>query len=209
MADTKISALPASTTPLAGTEVLPIVQSGVTRQVSVADLTAGRALSATQLTLTTGNLIVSNGKGIDFSATPGTGTSELFSDYEEGSFTPAYGTDGSAPTITYLVQVGNYVKIGRMVYFAIELTTTARTGGSGSLRITGLPFTAGATRYTGGYYAGYWDNWTTNAPVAGTIVAGNTFCYMYLNTTLTSTGATISNLTNGTVYLTAIGSYMV
>lgn len=35
MADTKISALPASTTPLAGTEVLPIVQSGTTKQVSV------------------------------------------------------------------------------------------------------------------------------------------------------------------------------
>lgn len=40
MADTKISALPASTTPLAGTEVLPIVQSGATKQVSVHDLTA-------------------------------------------------------------------------------------------------------------------------------------------------------------------------
>jgi hypothetical protein len=31
-----------------------------------------------------GNVIVDNGKGIDFSATSGTGTSELFSDYEEG-----------------------------------------------------------------------------------------------------------------------------
>jgi hypothetical protein len=45
MADLKISALPASTTPLAGTEVLPIVQSGTTVQVSVANLTAGRAMS--------------------------------------------------------------------------------------------------------------------------------------------------------------------
>jgi len=45
MADTKISALTAATTPLAGTEVLPIVQSGVTKQVSVANLTAGRAVS--------------------------------------------------------------------------------------------------------------------------------------------------------------------
>jgi len=42
MADTKISALTVSTTPLAGTEVLPIVQGGVTKQVSVANLTAGR-----------------------------------------------------------------------------------------------------------------------------------------------------------------------
>jgi len=46
MADTKISALTASTTPLAGTEVLPIVQSSTTKKVSVANLTAGRAMSA-------------------------------------------------------------------------------------------------------------------------------------------------------------------
>ena len=50
MADSKISALPASTTPLAGTEVLPVVQSGATRQVSVANLTAGRAVSVASLT---------------------------------------------------------------------------------------------------------------------------------------------------------------
>jgi hypothetical protein len=33
MADTKISALTSATTPLAGTEVLPIVQSGTTVKV--------------------------------------------------------------------------------------------------------------------------------------------------------------------------------
>ena len=52
MADTKISGLPASTVPLAGTEVLPIVQSGVTKQVSVANLTAGRDISALNVTAT-------------------------------------------------------------------------------------------------------------------------------------------------------------
>ena len=52
MADTKISALPASTTPLAGTEVLPIVQSSSTKQVSVANLTAGRSFVALGMTLT-------------------------------------------------------------------------------------------------------------------------------------------------------------
>lgn len=44
MADAKISALTAATTPLAGSEVLPIVQSGTTKKVSVANLTAGRAV---------------------------------------------------------------------------------------------------------------------------------------------------------------------
>lgn len=35
-------------------------------------------------TIIDGNLIIgTSGKGIDFSATPGTGTSELFDDYED------------------------------------------------------------------------------------------------------------------------------
>ena len=67
MADSKISALPASTTPLAGTEVLPIVQSGTTKQVSVANLTAGRAIAATSLTasgLTNGRVAVVGASGL-------------------------------------------------------------------------------------------------------------------------------------------------
>ena len=49
MADKKISALTASSTPLAGTEVLPIVQSSTTKQVSVANLTAGRTVAMSSL----------------------------------------------------------------------------------------------------------------------------------------------------------------
>jgi hypothetical protein len=49
MADVKISALPVATTPLAGTELVPIVQSGVTEQVTVANLTAGRTVGAATL----------------------------------------------------------------------------------------------------------------------------------------------------------------
>jgi hypothetical protein len=52
MADKKISALTGATTPLAGTEVLPIVQGGSTVKVAVSDLTAGRAVSATVVTST-------------------------------------------------------------------------------------------------------------------------------------------------------------
>lgn len=50
MADKKISQLSAASTPLAGTEVLPIVQSGSTVQVSVANLTVGRSVTAGALT---------------------------------------------------------------------------------------------------------------------------------------------------------------
>lgn len=64
MTDTKISALPSATTPLAGTEVLPIVQSSATKQVSVANLTAGRAISAagiTDTTLSASSLVFTDG----------------------------------------------------------------------------------------------------------------------------------------------------
>lgn len=47
MADLKISQLPAATTPLAGTEVLPIVQAGNTVQVSVNNILPAGATTAT------------------------------------------------------------------------------------------------------------------------------------------------------------------
>ena len=140
MADTKISALPASTTPLAGTEVLPIVQSGTTKQVSVANLTAGRAISATELTLSTGNLVIgTSGNGIDFSATPGTGTSELLADYEEGTWTPGQGA--GLTVVGTFSSSGTYTKVGNLVFvngIVAGSTSVAILGGVEFC--TGLPF---------------------------------------------------------------------
>jgi len=45
MSNTKISALSSASTPLSGSEIVPINQSGTTDSVSVANLTAGRAVS--------------------------------------------------------------------------------------------------------------------------------------------------------------------
>ena len=65
MANTKISALTAATTPVAGTEVLPIVQSGATVKVAVSDLTAGRNVSTANLTATgTANASYTGAKGV-------------------------------------------------------------------------------------------------------------------------------------------------
>ena len=277
MADKKISALTASSTPLAGTEVLPIVQSSATVKVAVSDLTAGRTFDALGMTLTStdagasaaptidlyrnsaspaasdtigeiefngqdsagnkqqyalihgsilsptstteqgqihfetatagastekmiigttnlvineigavfnvriegdtdanlfytdatnsrvgvgtvgptekldvvggniridnGNLVIgTDGKGIDFSATPGTGTSELLADYEEGTWTPAIVMDSG--TSTGGTFSGLYTKIGRQV----TLTITANVGTVASVPLIGgfsnLPFTS-------------------------------------------------------------------
>lgn len=63
MADVKISALPAATTPLGGTELVPIVQGGVTTRVSVDNLTAGRTVEASTVEASTVNVTANTGAG--------------------------------------------------------------------------------------------------------------------------------------------------
>jgi hypothetical protein len=97
MTDKKISQLTGATSPLAGTEELPIVQSGSTKKVTVANLTAGRSVSASELvvdnitvdgntissTNTNGNIIFEpNGSGVavvqgDSGASTGTVTAPV------------------------------------------------------------------------------------------------------------------------------------
>ena len=216
MADKKISALTAASTPLAGTEVLPIVQSGATVKVAVSDLTAGRAVAMgsgsvigngsaysnltlnsssaggfdlniqtagvgrwvvsktptvddffiyrysdagsyagnpLQISRANGNVRLENnlvigtsGNGIDFSATSGTGTSELLADYEEGTWTPG---QGSAVTVvgTYSSS-GIYTKVGRNVtlQFIVAGSTSIAVTSGGNF-ITGLPFAGSSGVY--------------------------------------------------------------
>jgi hypothetical protein len=202
MADTKISALPASTTPLAGTEVLPIVQSGVTKQVSVANLTAGRAISATQLTLTTGNLIVASGQGIDFSATshPAGMTSELLNDYEEGTWTPTY--DAAGATFVYGAQVGTYVKIGSRVFCTVFISTAAGTtaGSGGYAGITGLPYApSGLFNVRAGFGIGSSSGFLANTPSGITIVEGQAKAFLNYKTLANGNSADLNsaNFTSG------------
>tara|TARA_B100000768_G_scaffold181053_1_gene202691 strand:- start:699 stop:1517 length:819 start_codon:yes stop_codon:yes gene_type:complete len=91
------------------------------------------------VTVGTGNLVIgTSGKGIDFSATAGTGTSELLDDYEEGVWTP---NDASGAGLTLTGVVGNYTKIGNTV-FASGLVTYPSTADGSSVKIGGLPFTS-------------------------------------------------------------------
>jgi hypothetical protein len=181
MANIKISALSASTTPLAGTEVLPIVQSSTTKQVSVANLTAGRAISATSVTASTGNFVVgTSGQGIDFSATPGTGTSELLNDYEEGTFTPTLLSDGAQVGRTYSIQNGRYTRIGNRVIFNIYLNLSAKGSSTGSTQIGGLPFTSGTLEGVSSIIV---SNVTYSGQINTIIAAGNTLINVYMQQT--------------------------
>jgi hypothetical protein len=146
MADLKISQLPAATTPVAGTEVLPIVQSGTTTQVSIANLTVGRNVTATTflggldtnvaaagLTVT-GTTVAADGTdtNIDLTLTPqGSGVVTTAATYSDGGGKlRAIPQSGSAKTASYTLAVGD---VGKFI----------EVGASGSITIPDDVFAAG------------------------------------------------------------------
>lgn len=83
-----------------------------------------------------GNLVIgTSGKGIDFSATAGTGTSELLNDYEEGTWTPT--TAGDATGVIGANNIGFYVKTGRLVHVQCQFVVTTNFT---SNAVGGLPY---------------------------------------------------------------------
>ena len=123
--------------------------SGIT---SVTDVTDATSTTAASLKTAGGlavakkmyigdNIVMASGKGIDFSATSdgsGTMTSEVLSDYEEGTWTPSLGGD-----TTYTSRVATYTKVGRKVTAMFDMIVNVLGTGSTSV-ITGLPFTGAA-----------------------------------------------------------------
>lgn len=80
MADKKISQLTGATTPVAGTEVLPIVQGGSTVKVSIANLTAGRSISSAGASLDGAVTINDSGADVDMRVEGDTDANLLFVD---------------------------------------------------------------------------------------------------------------------------------
>jgi hypothetical protein len=294
MADSKISQLTGATTPLAGTEVLPIVQSSATVKVSVDNLIAGRALpnlgigvapsswgplqkaieygvvgagisvnntngnmniasnqynngtstlyastnpnflvqfsrsvgalnlytapsgtggtavtntlqyqfgNTGDFTLNTGNLVIgTSGKGIDFSATPGTGTSELLADYEEGTWTP---TDLSGASLTFTNLSGNcyYTKVGNLVTCIFNITYPA-TADVNNAYIGGLPFTSKST--TNAVAGGQFSFTNYGAFLSMAVNTGATSFYFW-----TSAGGLVTNATASGKVFRGVITYMV
>ena len=109
-----------------------------------------------------GNLAFStSGKGIDFSSTSdATGmSSELLSDYEVGTWTPAFSGLSNTPTFAGLqgkyVKVGNIVQISAWMQAGSTLPTFTTTGDP--LTITGIPYTANGSGYVNAHGAVSWS----------------------------------------------------
>jgi hypothetical protein len=89
-----------------------------------------------------GNVVLNSGAGIDFSATAGTGTSELFDDYEEGVHTVV--ATGSTSGTAALASTANeiaYTKVGNLVHVSGYLYFSSVASLVGNLQLS-LPFTA-------------------------------------------------------------------
>ena len=120
-------------------------------------------------TINNGNLVIGTaGKGIDFSASSHAAgmTSELLSDYEEGTWTPNVGGDA-----TYNVQSGHYTKIGRQVTLRCDMEINVLGTGSNKY-LQGLPFTpAQPSAGSMGYYSSLSSLFVIVNPIAVTFNA--------------------------------------
>ena len=111
----------------------------------------------------TGYFKPSNGGGIDFSATAGTGTSEILDDYEEGYVTGVTMTPSTSGTITMLAAYTtlSYTKVGRIVTITGNLVTSSSSSPVGtSVAIGTLPFTVAAgdqTAFAAGNAVTYYE----------------------------------------------------
>jgi hypothetical protein len=124
----------------------------------------------TSVTATTGNFVVgTSGQGVDFSATAGTGTSELLADYEEGTFNATVAS--ATGSITSYTAPGTYVKVGKEITVQLTINITNAGTAAGLLNFANLPFTSqNVTNYV---YVGRTRENGVSGTVSDFLVAAN------------------------------------
>ena len=166
-------------------------------------------------TVSSGNITVGTaGKGIDFSnqASPSAGmTAELLDRYETGTWTPVL-SDGTNNATMHADAAGQYTRIGNVVRVSALLQTTGLGSVSGTVRMTGLPFT---TRNDNDSYGGLFFSGAGGLDITATesltlMLAVNT-TYATLRIWNAATGTALLNGTewsaNGEAYVA--GTYIV
>ena len=84
-------------------------------------------------------------QGIKFNGD--TATVNALDDYEEGTWTGAIGTSDTQFTTSGQTSNCRYTKVGNMVTVWADVAITSPSGGSGQVRITGLPFSSGSAGF--------------------------------------------------------------
>ena len=145
------------------------------------------------------NGVLSASDGIALGVGTANTASNVISDYEEGTWTPAYASDNSSG---YATQVGTYTKIGQQVtaYFSVVLNNNQI--GSTTLRLAGLPFTANASGSYGATSGMHCNGWaaSANKPDNGIVPANTAYIDLYHSQGTTGTNLpTGSNLGTGSL----------
>jgi hypothetical protein len=152
---TTVNATTVSATTITGVSTAGITTAYINTLSGISTISADSSVYINQ------NLVFPSGKGIDFSATAnssGTMTSELLSDYEEGTWTGVFAAAISpGGSLTYANNTGRYVKIGKFVHISINISWSAKNSLTGSsMALMGLPFsTENTENYRGGFVIGY------------------------------------------------------
>jgi len=212
MANVKISNLTAATTPVAGTEVLPIVQSGSTVKVSIANLTPGldtitAAKGGTgQTSYAVGDLLyASTTTALSKLADVATGNALISGGV---STAPSWGkigltthVSGTLPTANGGTGLSSFTANG-VVYAS---STSALTTGS-ALVFDGTNLGVGTASPAGKLHVvGATNNWTQ--VVAGSTTSTQSYgLRIQAGTTSADTSFLIRDATNATDYLTVTGN---
>jgi hypothetical protein len=146
-----------------------------------------------------GNLVIgTSGNGIDFSATAGTGTSELLDDYEEGTFSLA----SDSAEVVLAANTGYYTKIGRVVTCTGAVTVSSIGTPVGNVGFDGLPFaTANVTDIGAGislYTYGWKTSMTTHVMAS---LSGNSSSWFVQKSNGAGTVAVLSGDVQATTYI--------
>lgn len=157
-------------TPTAGYPLLNISDStGGTTYFRVDSSNGNQTLGVGNLAFGTAN------KGIDFSANAHAAgmTSELFNDYEEGTWTPTV-TSTSGTITSFGTRQGFYTKIGRQVTLWGSIEVTNNGTGAGSISVASLPYTPATSTLGGNGYIGSGYNTSSGALLGARATSGGT-----------------------------------
>ena len=138
---------------IGGTDVANLTNSSsdlvITQAVQDKDIIfkgndGGSAITALTIDMSDAG-IVNIKSGIGFPATQVASTgANVLDDYEEGVFTVGITAASGSVTMNSSEDTMQYTKIGRLVFIAGRVDISSVSSPSGSLSITGLPFTVGA-----------------------------------------------------------------
>ena len=143
------------------------------------------------------------GQGLDFSVTTDAAgsSSEVLDDYEKGTFTP-----GISDSITTSHAAGNYVKIGDVVHFDIQVGNNwSSITDSSQFTLTGLPYPVLGGNCAGTAFARYVDDVHASNAV---YVTTNEHLHLYRSGTGTWDALYYSDLNHVSAYFYIQGTYI-